>query len=215
MSTCIVCHQPIQESHPFIECPNGHPVHNDPCLKQWFMTSKEYKCPFCLEPYPANVQKFYDDCQKERQVRERKALETQVKAQARVDPAVKEKGEIFQRVQYLLAQKKFDPALNLLFDTQAKYPNDPEIAFQLGNTFFIQQKYGLAVYHLMKAVKIDYKQPTAFYLLARSFSALELPDKAVWAAERALVYLGPDDREYREFCKNLVNQRSNPAPPSA
>jgi tetratricopeptide (TPR) repeat protein len=179
------------------------------------MTSKECKCPFCLEPYPATVQKFYDDCQKERQVREQKALETQVARQTRIDPAVKEKGDIFQRVHKLIAQKKYDPALNLLFDIQAKYPNDPEIAFQLGNTFFIQQKYGLAVYHLMKAVKIDYKQPMAFYLLTRSFLELDLPDKAIWAAERALVYLNPDDREYREFCKNLVDRKSNPASPSA
>ncbi len=213
MSSCIVCHKSLQDSHPFIECPNGHPIHRDPCLKQWFMTGKEPLCPFCREPYRAEVQKFYTECQKERNLWEQKAAEMKLSAQARVDLAAKEKGEILQRVQNLINQNKFDPALNLLFDTQEKYPNDPEIAFQLGNAFFIQQKYGLAVNHLMKVVKIDFKQPTAFYLLARSFLALEMPDKAAWAAERALAHLGPENTEYREFCKSIVSQRLNPAPP--
>jgi tetratricopeptide (TPR) repeat protein len=210
MSSCIVCHKP-QDSKPFIECPNGHPVHRDPCLKQWFVTGKEPICPFCREPYNMNLQKFFDECQKERLMAEQKALS--MKIAARVDPAAREKVEIVQRAQNLINQKKFDPALNLLFDTQKKHPDDPEIAFQLGNIFFLQQKYGLAVNHLMKTVKIDFKQPTAFYLLARCFLSLEMPDKAAWAAERALVYLGPENVEYREFCKNITNQRLNPAPP--
>ncbi len=212
MSSCIVCHKSAQDSNPFIECPNGHPVHRDPCLKQWFMTGKEPLCPFCREPYHANVQKFYDDCIQERKKCEQKAIEEQAAARSCSDPATIDKRDIFPRVQNLINQKKFDPALNLLFDTQEKYPNDPEIAFQLGNTFFVQQKYGLAVNHLMKAIKIEYKQPAAFYLLARSFLALEMPDKAAWAAERALAHMGPENAEYREFCKSLVGQRLNPAP---
>ncbi|OLS15301.1 MAG: hypothetical protein RBG13Loki_1082 [Promethearchaeota archaeon CR_4] len=213
MSTCIVCHKPLQDAPPVVECPNGHPVHRDPCLKQWFMTGKEPQCPFCRERYPTNVQKFFDECQKERKVREQKAAEKHAAEQAKVNPAVKEKREVFQRVQNLRAQQKYDAALNLLFDIQEKYPNDPEISFQIGNTFFIQQKYGLAVNHLMKAVKIEFKQPTAFYLLTRSFMALEMPEKAAWAAERALVHLGPEETEYREFCKTVVNQKLNPSSP--
>ncbi len=213
MSTCIVCHKSLQDSPVFIECPNGHAIHNEPCLKQWFITGKERVCPFCREPYHANVQKFYDECQKERKLCEQKAAEMKLSAQACIDPAAKEKAEILQRVRNLIDQKKFDPALNLLFDSQERFPNDPEIAFQLGHTFFIQKKYGLAVNHLMKAVKIEFKQPMAFYLLARSFFELEMPDKAAWAAERALVNLGSENVEYREFCISLTEQRLNPAPP--
>ncbi len=212
MSTCIVCHKSLQDAHAFIECPNGHAIHNDPCLKQWFITGKEPVCPFCREPYRANVQKFYDECQKERNMLEHKALEMKTAALDYVDPTTKDRGDIIQRAQNLRDQKKFESALNLLFDGQKKYPNDPKIAFQLGNTFFAQQKYGMAVSHLMKAVKIDFKQPIAFYMLARSFLSLEMPDKAAWAAERALVHLAPDCTEYREFCKSLMSQRLNPAP---
>ncbi len=213
MSSCIVCHKPAQDSHLSFECPNGHAVHRDPCLKQWFLTGKEPICPFCREPYHANVQKFFCECQKELKLLEQKTLEMMTAECKYTDPKIQEREDIIRRVQNLIHQKKFEPALNLLFDSQKKYPNNPEITFQLGNTFFIQQKYDLAVSHLMKAVKIDYKQPLAFYLLARSFLALDMPDKAAWAAERALVHLGPDSIEYREFCKTLVSQRSNPTPP--
>jgi TolA-binding protein len=195
-----------------MECPNGHAVHPDPCLKQWFLTGKESQCPACREPYQGRPQKFFVECQKERELSEQKAKEMQRAAQASGDPATKEKEKVFQRVSSLVRQEQYESAINLLFDAQEKYPNDPNIAFLLGQTFFVQQKYGLAVNQLMKAVKIDFKQPMAFYYLTRCFIELDMHDKAIWAAERALVHFGTQTSEYREFCKNVAAQRFNPPP---
>ena len=211
MSSCIVCHKAVQDSEAFFECPNGHIIHKEPCLKQWFLTGNEPLCPFCREPYQTFIQIFYNECQKERKIIEQKLLDKQKAESLRVDSTIKERSDILLRAQNLINQQKFESALNLLFDSQAKFPNDPQIAFLLGNTFFLQQKYGLAINHLMKAIKIDFKQPNAFYLLARCFLALDMPDKAAWAAERALIHLPPDNTESREFCKSIIGDRLKPA----
>jgi len=211
MPTCIVCHQPIrpgEEGQESEECPNGHALHRDPCLKQWFATGKHPTCPFCREPYAAPIQEFFQQLLSDLEASGESSVEVvpelDEQAAASIN-ALKEREELIDRVTSLIEQGKLDAAANVLFDFQDnKSPNDPEIAYLLGMVFFLQQKYGLAVNHLMKAVKIEFKMPMAFYYLAKCFLELDMPEKAVWAAERAIVHFGPEESEARTFCKNLV-----------
>ena len=194
---CIICHQVIRYSEKgrsAIQCPNGNVMHQDPCLKQWFITGKHPTCPFCREPFIDSIQEYFEQLMQEIAENEQDGT-TQItpeegEATAEVVANLQAREELLARVQDLIEQSKLDAATNVLFDYQDKNPNDPEISYLLGMVFFIQQKFGLSVNHLMKAVKIEYKFPMAFYYLAKSFLELEMPEKAIWAAERALVNFG-------------------------
>jgi tetratricopeptide (TPR) repeat protein len=211
MPTCIVCHLPVrsgEEGQQSVECPNGHPVHLEPCLKQWFITGKHPTCPFCREPYAPAIQDLYQKYIEESETAKNDAASPDGfmdDALAATMQALTEREDLLTRVSNLIQQGKLDGAANVLFDYQDnKDKNDPEVAYLLGMVFFLQQKYGLAVNHLMNAVKIDFKMPMAFYYLARCFLELEMPEKAVWAAERAITHFGDEDTEARAFCADLI-----------
>jgi tetratricopeptide (TPR) repeat protein len=214
MPACIVCHQvirPGEQGQVIIECPNGHPVHQDPCLKQWFITGRHPSCPFCREPYSPAIQEIYQQILEESETAANSRSESDVDmddALAATMLSLKEREDLITRVSNLIEQGKTDAAANVLFDYQDnKDKNDPEVAYLLGMVFFLQKKYGLAVNHLMNAVKIDFKMPMAFYYLARCFLELDMREKAVWAAERAIAHFGADESEAQTFCANLLGQK--------
>jgi tetratricopeptide (TPR) repeat protein len=203
---CVICHQPINLTHfgmgrvileqNYVGCPNGHLLHRE-CLKHWIVKNRD--CPVCHEPYDVRVISVYNDylnqLDADRKVAEerKRQLESQAAVaqdQPAADPDYEAKMQ--QAEQYAL-KEDFTAAMNIYWDIldQKKYPEKDarhlRLLLHLALVYYRMGKFAMSVKQLMNLVKIDFEYPLAFYYLGMSYEEVDLPDKAKWAYERALI----------------------------
>ncbi len=189
MPTCIICHEKIEiEEGSNIKsytCPNGHQVHRK-CLEEWLVHSQV--CPLCTEKYDSNtISEFTDYFNK---IEAQKEQEKQIKVDIELekvfssiadDIILLEKLELPRK---LIKQKEFKKALEKLFVLIDDNGQNLDVLFLIGKAFYLDKQFALAVNHLMKLVKKDFKYPQGFYYLGKTYQALGLDDKAKWAFDR-------------------------------
>jgi len=189
MPTCIICHENIEieesSSIKSYTCPNGHQVHRK-CLEDWLVHSQV--CPLCAEKYDSNtISEFTEYFDK---IKEQKEQEKQIKADIELENVISniaddiillEKLELPRK---LIKQKEFKKALEKLFALIDDNSQNMDVLFLIGKTFYLDKQYALAVNHLMKLIKKDFKYPQGFYYLGKTYQALGLNDKAKWAFDR-------------------------------
>ena len=189
MPSCIVCHLQVDEtSHSYFECDNGHPIHYR-CLADWLLQSKN--CPLCSDPYPEKVlakfKGFMEEKEKERQLSlERDLREDTKKKMAEVaDKIVFLK--FIETIEYLIEEKKFTDAIDLLMDSYDDRSSDEKnlrVLFLLGMANYLKGRYDLAINFLFKLVKLNFDYPNGFLFLGKSYEALGMKEKAEWAYQR-------------------------------
>jgi predicted Zn-dependent protease len=189
MPSCIICHKSISEgvdlSH---DCPNGHPAHFN-CLKEWLVHSS--KCPLCNEQYSIETlekfKSYIDKKEKEKEKKYNKALEQETlqKMEKIANNIVFLK--FVESIEILIEEEEYDYALSRLdFHNDGNITTEKgrEITFLRGKINYLRGRYDLAINQLFKLVKEKFDYPNGFLLLAKSYEALGLIDKAKWAYER-------------------------------
>ncbi|MCP4760556.1 MAG: hypothetical protein GY870_02170 [archaeon] len=201
--SCVICYQEvsvnssgeinpanhINEAANYTKCPNSHPVHLEPCLKQWLLSAD--KCPVCNTAYHPDVlamfKGFIDAAKAEEEHKKQEeiaAAERETQQMFERDPVIEDK---LIRANRLIESRNFSSALNILFDV---LDNDDsknrDAMFLIGKAHFHNNKFDLAVSNLMKLVKIEFSYPLGFYYLGKSFESIGLGEKAKWAYDRSI-----------------------------
>ena len=189
MPSCIVCHLAVDEiSHSYFECDNGHPIHYH-CLADWLLHSKN--CPLCSDPYPDSVLVKFQDFMKEKEKEKQKTIDQELEKEANEKMEVVTKKIIFlkfiEKVEYLIDEKKYSDAIELLMESyndRASDENNLKILFLLGMANYLRGRYDLAINFLFKLVKLKFDYPNGFLFLGKSYEALGMKEKADWAYQR-------------------------------
>ncbi len=191
-SLCSICHQPVGNPQNMATCPNGHPVHGVPCLKQWYISSGyQEKCPVCSEEYdPAYYGPWFAQIKDEHVNKlKQEDMECKLAEYGNIQRQVEAKNQLKQDleiVQDYLKKRDYKRASDLAFAILEENPNQSDALFLLGKIFYKMGKYALAVNNLMKLVKASHAYPTGFYYLAKTYEKLGMGDKSAWALERSL-----------------------------
>lgn len=201
--SCYICHLKIytdrngeinciNENFNYVVCENGHAVHAEPCLKNWLYHSNN--CPVCHSRYLNEIlTKFNSIIETEKKKAEEKRIAQQIIEQRAKElenlnkiEAEKEIEDKVNRANKLIEEKKYGPALNILFDIlDNNDANNLDAKFLIGKTQYLSEKYDLAISNFMKLVKIKFDYPLGFYYLGKCFEKIGSKDKAKWAFERA------------------------------
>ncbi|MHA1339674.1 MAG: hypothetical protein ACTSRZ_06085 [Promethearchaeota archaeon] len=228
---CIVCHMQIfldpngemnemNTGRNYVKCPNDHYIHIEPCLINRLMQSN--CCPVCNTEFNKYIMSQFEpkivNLKKELEAR----LEHENKIQkllneieeAKIQTQKKIIRELFIQAQQFINEKKYNAALNALFDIIDNYdPNNIDAKFLIGKTNYLKGKYDLAASNLMNVLKIQYNYPLVFYYLGKCYEELGLKEKQKWAFERAknnlkeiIMNCRDDDSNMKELYQKLLSE---------
>lgn len=189
MPSCIVCHLEVEEtSHSYFECDNGHPIHFH-CLADWLLQSKN--CPLCSDPYPEKVLVKFKDFIEKKEKEKQESIDQGLQEETKKKMAKVADKIVFlkyiETVEYLIEDKKYNDAIDLLMDSYNERSTDEKnlkVLFLLGMANYLRGRYDLAINFLFKLVKLKFDYPDGFLFLGKSYEALGMKEKAEWAYQR-------------------------------
>ncbi len=172
-----------------LECPNGHPFHEE-CVKEWLGHS--LKCPLCAESFSQELinscKGYLEAKEKEKQsiLQSQATKETVAKMEKVAEKIVLLK--FIECIEDLISKKDYEVALDRIrskFNGEIKDYKGQMLLFLQGKINFLKGKFDLAINALFKLVKENFDYPEAFDYLGKSYQELGLEDKAKWAFDRA------------------------------